>query len=190
MTNSGKIVLLFPLLFIAACGTPPPKRAMHDSGMMYGMVYDYENIPVSAAAVYIDGEKYIETDIQGRFVMEFAESGEHIIKLVKNGYEEVEEVFQYDPFRVLYFKMVNVNQLVSMAEGALERYAYRDAEPFLDRALLLEPLRPDILYLKSIVLYFQGKKSEARVLLEFLQELGIEGEYISELLKRVSDCEF
>jgi hypothetical protein len=187
MINSGKIVLLFPLLFIAACGTSPPKRAMNDSGMMYGMVYDYENSPVSAVAVYIDGKKYIETDIQGRFVMEFAKSGEYTIKLVKSGYEEVEEVFSYDPLNVLYFKMVNANQLVSMAEGALERYAYRDAENFLDRALGLEPLRPDILYLKSIVLYFQGRNGEARLILESLREQGIVGEYVSDLLNRVSD---
>jgi tetratricopeptide (TPR) repeat protein len=107
--------------------------------------------------------------------------------LEKSGYELLEDTFTYDPMNVLYFKMVNASQLVSQAEEAMEQYAYKGAEELINRALNLEPNRPDILYFQSIVLYYQGRKAEARELLENLQNRGIDGDYIKDFLNKLSD---
>jgi tetratricopeptide (TPR) repeat protein len=147
------------------------------------MIYDWENTPVTAVTVYIDGKKYVESDIQGRFVLEFKEPEEHTIKLTKKGYEDIEQVIQYDPMNVLYFKMVNASQLVSLAENALDEKHYTDAVLYLDRALALEPSRPDIWYLKSITLYLQQKNKEAQEILEYLMSTGIKDAYITDFLQ-------
>jgi tetratricopeptide (TPR) repeat protein len=183
MKRKTTLFYLAVVLVICACKTSAPIRAMDDSGMMYAMVYDWENIPVSGASVYIDGKKQIETDIQGRFVLEFRKGGEYHVRLVKNGYEQVEETFTYDPMKVLYFKMVNAAQLLSYAEEALDEQAYPEAEALLNRALTLEQARPDLLYLRSVVLYYQGRNDEAKLILESLRARGIAGDHISEFMR-------
>jgi tetratricopeptide (TPR) repeat protein len=184
-----KIILALSLvvLLIGCRSVSKPKRAIQDSGMMYAMIYDYENTPVYGVAVFIDKKKYTESDLQGRFVLEFKKNGKYTIRLEKSGYELIEDTFTYDPMNVLYFKMVNASQLVSQAEEAMEQYAYKGAEELINRALILEPNRPDVLYFQSIVLYYQGRKAEARVILENLQSRGIDGDYIKDFLNKLSD---
>jgi len=180
-------VLSLAALLTGCRSVSTPKRAIQDSGMMYAMIYDYENTPVYGVAVFINGKKYTESDLQGRFVLEFKKNGKYAIKLEKSGYELIEDMFTYDPMNVLYFKMVNASQLVSQAEEAMEQYAYKGAEELINRAHNLEPNRPDILYFQSIILYYQGRKAEAKVILENLQSRGINGEYINGFLNKLSD---
>ena len=182
------IAIIFIAALLLGCKTvSAPKRAINDSGMVYAMVYDYENSPVSGAAISIDGKKYIESDLQGRFILEFKQKGEHTIKVEKPNYEVIEEIFTYDPMNVLYFKMINSSQLLTQAEESLDQNAYKDAEAFVGRALALEPNRQDILYLQCVILYFQNRKAEAKIILEGLQNRGINGEHIEGLLKRLSE---
>ncbi|MDR0455444.1 MAG: hypothetical protein LBH20_02010 [Treponema sp.] len=185
----NKIILVLSLAaLLADCRSiSVPKRAIQDAGMIYAMVYDYENTPVYGVTVFIDGKKYTESDLQGRFVLEFRKGGKYTIRLEKSGYELIEDTFTYDPMNVFYFKMVNASQLLSQAEEAMEQYAYMEAEELINRMLNLEPNRPDILYFQSIVLYRQGRKAEARVILENLQSGGIDGKYIKEFLDKLSD---
>jgi tetratricopeptide (TPR) repeat protein len=179
--------LLFAIL-LASCKTvSTPRRAVNDSGMMYAMVYDAENTPVNGVSVYINGKKYVESDIQGRFILEFKKDAEYIIQLTKKGYEDIEESFKYDPMNVLHFRMVNANHLMTFAETSLNEYAYGDAEKYLDRALTLEPRRIDALYLKSITFYLQQRKAEAKVILEDLQRMGVNEAYVTELLTRIEE---
>jgi tetratricopeptide (TPR) repeat protein len=181
------IPLAFLTLLLIGCRSISiPKRAINDSGMMYAMVYDYDNTPVSGASVCIDRKKYIETDLQGRFILEF-NKGEYAIQVAKQGYEIIEDKFTYDPMKVLYFKMINASQLLSQAENALDQYSYGEAEKLASRALALEPNRPDILYFQSVAYYRQGKMTEAIAILKGLQSREINGDFISEFLKRLTD---
>jgi tetratricopeptide (TPR) repeat protein len=182
------IFLLFSLsILITGCATSTPKRAINDSGMMYGMVYDYDNSPVYGASIFINGRKYIETDLQGRFILKFNKKAEYTIRVVKSSYEIIESVFSYDPMNVLYFRIINASQLLAQAEEAVEQYSYVQAETLLNRAIILEPNRPDILYLLSIVLYFQQRNDEAKAILLKLQSRGINGEHITEFLKILTE---
>jgi tetratricopeptide (TPR) repeat protein len=173
------------LAVIGSCKTSAPERAYRDSGLMLAMIYDYDNVPVNGAEIFIDDKKIIESDIQGRFVLEFRKPGEYTITVSKKGYEDIVQSFTFDPMDVLYLKMVNASQLLTLAEEALDQYSYPEAEDFLDRALVLEPHRPDILYLKSITLYLQNKYGESREILEYLISTGIHDEYVTGLLGRL-----
>jgi len=182
------LFLLFSLSLVILTACPStPKRAVNDSGMMYGMVYDYDNSPVYGASIYINGIKYIESDLQGRFILKFIRNTKYNIKIVKSGYENIESAFSFDPMNVLYFKIINASQLLTQAEEAVEQYNYTQAETLLKRAIALEPNRPDILYLYSIVLYFQQRNDEAKAILLGLNKRGINGEHITELLKMLDE---
>jgi len=152
---------------------------------MYAMIYDYENIPVSGVVVYINGKKKVDSDIQGRFILDKMKKGEYRVKLTKKGYETLEETFRYDPLQVLYFKIINAQQLLVLAETALDNAEYTSAENYLNRALLLDPNRPDTLFLNSIACYLQGKNAEAAEILENMIISGYNAPSISQLLEKI-----
>ena len=182
------VLLIFLSILLSGCrSTAAPARAINNAGMMYAMLYDYDSTPVNGASVYIDGKKRIESDMQGRFILEFKKSGEYSIRIEKPGYETIEDTFTYDPMNVLYFKMANASQLLVQAEEALDQYLYSEAEELVNRSLQLEPTKPEILFFQSIVFYQQGRHREAQVILFDLQSQGVHGEYITEFLNRITE---
>jgi tetratricopeptide (TPR) repeat protein len=160
--------------------------SLTNEGIMYGMIYDFDNTPVSAVTVYINDKKVADSDIQGRFILEkVIKKDEYRIMLTKRGYEPLEEVFTYDPMQVLYFKMINSSQLLALAETALDSAEFGRAESYLNRALLIEPSRSDILFLKSIVFYLQNQHDEASTILEGLIRSGSTDPSVSRLLEMI-----
>jgi tetratricopeptide (TPR) repeat protein len=169
--------------FFPACKTSAVKRASGDSGLMYAMVYDYENIPVTGALVFIDGKNYTETDINGRFIMNFNKPGNYHLRITKQGYETVEQEFKFDPMNVLYLKLINLPQLLALAENALDRNNFPEAEGFITRALSLDQSRPDALFLKGIMLFLQKKYDETIAVLKLLIETGYRDNSVLKLLE-------
>jgi len=171
MVKKVFIFLLTAVVFLSCQNVNSIKRISSD-GLMYAMIYDYDNTPVNAVAVYIDGRKVVDSDIQGRFILEKMDKGEYTIKLTKRGYETFEENFYFDPLQVLYFKMISTRQLVTLAETALDSKDFFAAENYIIRAQALEPARHDILYLKAISCYLQDRREEANLILENLLRSG------------------
>jgi len=186
MINKTKILLIILLVLFSSCQNIKPIKRLSNEGFMYAMIYDYENTPVAGVAVYLDGKLIVESDIQGRFVFEKMKSGTYSVKLVKKGYEVLEETFKYDPMQVLYFKMVSASQLLVTAETALDNGEFADAENLLNRALLLEPNRPDVLFLKSIISYLQKRDKEAVEILEGLIKSGSTDPSVARLLEIIN----
>jgi tetratricopeptide (TPR) repeat protein len=183
------ILLLLLLFLFSSCQNTKPIKRLSNEGFMYAMIYDNENTPVSGVAVYINGKLIVESDIQGRFVLEKMKDGVYSVKLIKKGYESLEETFKYDPMQVLYFKMINASQLLVMAETALDNDEFAEAENRLDRALLLEPNRPDILFLKSIVCFLQKRNKEAVEILEGIIKSGSTDPSVSRLLEKITKAQ-
>jgi len=177
--------IFWVITLLISCQTGKPIKRLSNEGMMYAMIYDYENVPVSGVAVYINEKKIVDSDIQGRFILDAMKKGEYRVKLTKKGYETLEESFQYDPMQVLYFKIINAQQLLVLAEAALDNAEYAVVENYLNRALLLEPNRPDILFLKSIACHLQSKNAEAAAILEKMIVSGNNDPSISQLLEKI-----
>ena len=184
MVKKLVFLLLAASLLFSCQSNKAIKRASKD-GFMYAMIYDYDGTPVAGVAVHLNGRKTAESDVQGRFVLDRTNRGEYSVRLAKKGYETLEEKFHFDPTQVLYFKMIDAERLVNLAETALDGGDPSVAQDFLDRALALEPDRPDILYLKSITLHFQGKNDEAVKTLEGLLKRGIARDAVIGLLETV-----
>jgi tetratricopeptide (TPR) repeat protein len=182
-------LLLLGMLSAVSCQTGKPVKRLSDEGFMFAMIYDYENSPVPGVTVYLDGRKIVDSDIQGRFVLENMKKGQYAIKLTKRGYEMLEEVFQYEPLQVLYFKMINAQQLLVLAETEMDNAEFAKAENYLNRALQLEPNRPDILFLKSISYYLRARYAEAADILENLIRSGNTDPSISRMLERIREIQ-
>jgi len=177
-------ILLASALLFSCQSAKAIKRASKD-GLMYAMIYDYSNTPVTGVTVYLNKKKVAESDIQGRFVLDKTDKGEYTIRLVKKGYENLEEKFNFDPLQVLYFKMIDTSQLITLAENSLENMELTAAQNYIDRALVLESSRPDILYLKSIILYLQEKNEEAAKILEGLIKTNNAGNAVIKFLEKI-----
>jgi tetratricopeptide (TPR) repeat protein len=186
MAKKTEVLLLLLLFLFTSCQNAKPIKRLSNEGFLYAMIYDNENTPVSGVAVYLNGKLIVESDIQGRFVLEKMKKAVYSVKLTKKGYETLEENFKYDPMQVLYFKMINASQLLVMAETALDNSEFADAENHLDRALLLEPNRPDILFLKSITCFLQKRNKEAVEILEGLIKSGSTDPSVSQLLEKIT----
>jgi hypothetical protein len=167
---------------ISSCKTVEPKRAGTDEGIMYAMIYDYENNPVTGADVFIDGKKYAESDINGRFILELTKPGYYLIRVTKKNYENLEQEFKFDPMNVLYLKMANASQLLVLAENAIDLNDHAEADAMINRALSLEKYRPDALFLKSISLYLQHRYAESEETLRSLINNGYEDDSVLKLL--------
>jgi hypothetical protein len=181
------LALVAAALCQTGCKTVKPIKRLSNEGFMYAMIYDYDNSPVTGVTVWLNGKKIVDSDIQGRFILEKMKKGEYSVKLTKKGYETFEEVFHYDPLQVLYFKIINVSQLLVQAEMVLDNAEFANTEKYLDRALLLEPNRPDILFLKSVNYYLWGKKAPAADILENLIKSGDTDPSISRLLEKIRE---
>jgi len=189
MVKKTEVLLLLLLFLFTSCQNAKPIKRLSNEGFMYAMIYDNENTPVSGVSVYLNGKLIVESDIQGRFVLEKMKDGVYSVKLIKKGYESLEETFKYDPMQVLYFKMINASQLLAMAETALDNNEFSDAENHLNRALILEPNRPDILFLKSITFFLQKRNNDAIVILEGLIKSGSTDLSVSQLLEKINQMQ-
>jgi tetratricopeptide (TPR) repeat protein len=177
------VVITFSFLF-SACNSSKVMMAS-ERGIMYAMIYDYENIAVGGVTVKVNGKELVKSDVQGRFILDFKKRGEYEIELIKKGYEVLRQKFEYNPMDVLYFKMITAEQLVVLAEGEMDKSSYKEAEEYLERAYKLEPLRADIMYLRSISLVLQEKYIEAKKVLEELREKGYRSKYIDLLEEKI-----
>jgi len=173
---------LITVVFIS-CQTGKPLGRITDDTFMYAMIYDNDNTPVNAVTVFINGIRKGESDIQGRFILDNMTKGEYTIRLVKRGYETFEERFHFDPLLVLYFKIINTQQLVTLAEAAMDTGDYNTAQGFINRALAIEPNRPDILFLSGVNHYLQGQRTQAIRILENLVRSGSTEPAVTRLLE-------
>jgi hypothetical protein len=179
-------MFLFCVL-VFSCKTVKQKRADSEGGIMYAMIYDYENTPVSGAEIYIDQKKYTESDINGRFILEVTRPGNYSVMVQKSGYEILEREFKFDPLGILYLKLINATQLLIQAENAMEQYNYDDAGQMIDRALAIEQYRPDALFLKSVLLYLCREYNESKKTLEIILDGGYTDESVLKLMSLLDD---
>ena len=180
--------LYLPIILSAAlllsCNSTKGKVATN-SGVMYAMIYDYDNVALSGVLIKVNGKEIVRSDVQGRFILDFKRIGEYRIELFKKGYETLIQKFEYNPMNVLYFKMITAQQLLSLAEGELDKFSYEEAEKYLERAYMLEPKRADIIYLRCISLVLQEKYFEARSVFSELMEAGYKSKYIDLLQEKI-----
>jgi tetratricopeptide (TPR) repeat protein len=183
-----KVGILIVALFLplSCAGVQGVKRNMGQA-VMYGMVYDDENMPVQGAVVSINGRVTAQTDIQGRFIINSKKRDSFLIELEKAGFEKVKAEFIFDPLDALHFTLVNAQQLLSRSEEAMDGRRYEQAIVLCDRALALEPRQPEALFLKALALVQTKQYASARNVLRELENRIGPKEYIKALQEKMGD---
>jgi hypothetical protein len=173
---------IWPLLIVSffsfSCSSVKGVKSNFGEAIMYGMVYNDENLPVSGAAVLIDGTMTTLTDTQGRFMLMSKQRKEFVLVLEKSGYETVKATFRFEPMDVMHIMMINAGQLVNRAEIAMDEGRYREAVVLCDRAIALDGERIDAPYLKALGMIRLREYSRARYILETLEGHIGERDYI------------
>jgi tetratricopeptide (TPR) repeat protein len=147
------ILLVLALgLSLASCVSYREKRLREfTSSPLAGMVYDGEQRPCAGARLTVDGEEGPRTDINGRFVIDALERGDHLVVVEKEGFETLEAPFSFvDRTQVLYLRVISQGQLLREAEEALAYGRLQEADGLLERAEALGPEDPIALYLRAV----------------------------------------
>ena len=176
-------ISILSLLLQVSCSSIKGAERNTGEALMYGMVYNMENLPVSNAEVFIDGKSTTQTDAQGRFILISERRNDFTILLVKSGYENVTGNFHFEPMEVIHLIMVNAGQLVTQAEFSMDEGRYPEAVALCERALALNHERIDASYLKALGLVRMREYERARIILEELKTRIGEKEYIQQILE-------
>ena len=177
------ITLLIFLAIISCSSQVRGARRITGEAVMYGMVYNEENMPVSNAEVFIDGKSTTFTDTQGRFILISRQRNEFTLSVERTGYETVSGIFRFEPMDVIHLVMVNAIQLINRAEIAMAEGRFHDVIALCNRALALNAERIDASFLKALSLIRLREYDLARIILEELQERIGQRDYISRVLE-------
>lgn len=152
---------------LSACATAGKSSADPTPPPLNGMIYDYDNLPVSGAVVSAEGEDLAASDVNGRFSLPAFPFGKYRFTASRSGYEPSELEADYaDATQVLYFKMHSAEQLLARAERALDARDWQAAESFIARASAVKPGDPAVLYLAAVLDYRRGRCVDALAKLE------------------------
>ena len=167
-------LLFSALVSVSSCSSVWSKKYKDDAGVMYGMIYDGNEEGVSGVDVKVNGRLKAVSDGQGRFILKFLyadikDKKEQRIELEKEGYEKVEEVFYYEPMSLLHIRMESGEDIIKEAESLIDKKEYRKAEELLERVVNIEEYRDEVLYIKAVIKYKEGKKEEAEKLLDIMK---------------------
>ncbi len=188
MTRLRLPVLLVLLLVLSSssCVSYRERRLREfRSATLVGMVYDQDQRPCAAAQLTIDGRKGPQTDINGRFVIDALERGDHRIGVSKEGFEPLETLVSFvDRTQVLYLRVVSFNQLLRQAEEALDRRKLQVADGFLRRAETLNAEDPVGLYLRAV--YFL-RLEDTEQAIGLLQKILARGQRLPAVLLTLAD---
>jgi tetratricopeptide (TPR) repeat protein len=184
-------VLLVLLVFLLALSSSScvsyRERRLREfrSAALVGMVYDQEQKPCAAAQLTVDGRKGPQSDINGRFVIDALERGDHRIGVSKEGFEPLEtQVSFVDRTQVLYLRVVSFNQLLRQAEEALDRRKLQEADGLLRRAEALNSEDPVELYLRAV--YFL-RLEDTEQAIGLLQKILARGKRLPAVLLSLAD---
>ncbi len=152
---------IFPFLLIGCATIPEPD--VSGALPVHGLVYDYDNLPVPAAVLRIDGKRSALSDVNGRFVSPPIPPGTYDIEVSRDGYETKTVRLEYShPNQILYAKLYSAEQLLSLAEKALERRDWEAASSLLERAQAVRPGDAAAGYLRAIISFRKGDHGRAQ----------------------------
>jgi tetratricopeptide (TPR) repeat protein len=168
------LVLAFALSFSSCVSYREKRLREFSSSPLLGMVYDGEQKPCAGALITVDGQGGPLTDINGRFIIDKLERGDHLFEVRKEGFETLEVPLSFvDRTQILYLRVVSHGQLLREAEEALDRRKLQEADRLLRRAVALDPEDPVGLYLRAV--YFLKLDDTAQAI-GLLQKILVRGQ--------------
>ena len=180
------LLVLALVLSFSSCVSYRERRLREfSSSPLIGMVYDGEQKPCAGALIMVDGQEGPLTDINGRFVIDKLERGDHLFEVRKEGFEALQVPLSFvDRTQILYLRVVSLGQLLREAEEALDRRKLQEADGLLRRAEALDPEDPVGLYLRAV--YFL-KLDDTTQAIGLLQRILVRGQRAPAVLLSLAD---
>ncbi len=187
-------ILLSGLLLLLSCKTDGmlTKRNEKTQTYLVGKIYDGDNSSCSRVKVSLykesdDEPLFTETsDVTGSVYFPPVDFGEYVIKAEKTGYLDISFHLTLElPEQSLYLNMLNEDQLIDRAVGAMESENYPLVRDYLDDLESISGSNPYGLYIKSILAWKSGDSGTALSLLDALIKEGEDDFYILKLKDRI-----
>lgn len=184
--KSNLIKLSVVLLLLQGCNSLKNAEIRN----INGMIYNYENEPVSGAYVYLDDKQVGSSDMYGRFYIDnFIPNNNINIKISKSGYEtSTINVSLQNSTQLIYVKIYSNNELLNEAEDLIKNQNYEHSLGFISRYEISNGASISSEYLKAIVNYKKKNFEGAYNILENLLAKGSEDPYIYLFIADV--CEY
>lgn len=157
---------------------------------MYIMIYDYDNNGIRDVKIFVNGNYEGASNIQGRFMLPYKRiyrSGFEL-SLKKDGYEEINQLINFDPSQALYFKIGNAEQYLAIGKSFIDNEEYDSALEYIDKSVSLEPSWNDSLFLKAIALNRLRRYGEAMGVLGSITLNSANREYVEAFMKENMEC--
>jgi hypothetical protein len=181
MRYATALVCILAAVFAGACASTDRSEKGGSSRLaaLKGMVYDFENRPVSDAEIGVDGRPAARSDINGRFALEGMSFGRYEVDVAKEGYETASISVDYgDAAQIVYVKMYSAKELLSLSEREADKRNWAEATACLDRIDAVDARDPAARYLRAVVSFRRGEAPRARTILEALLADGYDEPYV------------
>jgi tetratricopeptide (TPR) repeat protein len=176
---SAYVCILVAILASACASTNQVKKNGSERVALNGMVYDFDNRPVSDAEISVDGHPVTRSDINGRFSLGEISFGQYKVDVSKKGYETASIPVDYsDVTQIIYAKVFSAKQLLTASEKEAESRNWAGAVAFLDRIDAIGVKDPAAHYLRAVIYFREGEAQEARKILESLLSDGYDEPYV------------
>lgn len=185
MKNLRLRPLMLLVFYIASCKTA---EFGHKTLDVNGMIYDFENRPVSNYTIAIgEEEKYSSvTDINGRFLIPKVPYGSHSLHGEKFGYESYQgEILINDRGQIVYVRIPSFRQLLDLADEAISGNDFATAEEFLNRARTTGQINAELVLYEAILEFRQGKYDAASGRIRAAMDAGMNDKYLEIFLNDI-----
>ena len=117
--NIYSLLLIF-VLFLSCKSMDENTVIQFSKAPLLGMIYDSDSSPVVGAMIVLDDEKSAQTDINGRVLFSEVSSGEHLVVVSKEGFEEARMILNFsNRDQVLYLNIVSLQNILDDLDSCL-----------------------------------------------------------------------
>ncbi len=172
-----KSFLFAALTILLVCSCSTKKKQPVKKMELRGMIYDYDNLPVSSALLTLTSPEDVKinftvySDINGRFDFGEVNAGMYTIEGYKAGYEDILENFTFaDARQIVYIKTASLEQLLEKAYNSFENSAYDEAKNYIERAENLDHQNEKALFYEALLYLETQDINEALRILNILEK--------------------
>ncbi len=168
----GAWIILCPIISCMILSCTTVKRSDGAKGILQGMLYDYENGPVSGYSIFLDGAQKTVTDINGRFCVPDTAFGFHAVSGNGYGYVPCHEQINFsDKTEILYIRLPSNSWLYADLDAQLQNANFDGAEKSLARFSAEEQKSRKHRVYSSILKFRTAPSEEKAKLQEKIQSL-------------------
>lgn len=173
-------LVFYILLLFSSCKTAEFGGSTMD---VNGMMYDFENRPISGYEINI-GSKYSSvSDITGRFTIQKVPIGTYEVRGKRLNYESYQgELVLKDKKQIVYIRVPSATQLLDLADKALVENNVKEAANYVERADKTGMRSTESLFYAAVILFRRNDYKGAIYILEQLIVSGTNDAYVVQFL--------